>query len=85
MMASKVSFYDIINSVQAGNVSISAGNLKANEERKTIRIIGEIDSPLELENFVLNVLQQFCFLKDIAQITFKEKKQQPMRGKRNQL
>ena len=74
MMASKVSFYDIINSVQAGNVSISAGNLKANEERKTIRIIGEIDSPLELENFVVkSSYNNSVFLKDIAQISFKEK------------
>jgi multidrug efflux pump subunit AcrB len=74
MMASKVSFYDIINSVQSGNVSISAGNLKANEERKTIRIIGEIDSPLELENFVVkSSYNNSVFLKDIAEITFKEK------------
>ena len=85
MMASKVSFYDIINSVQAGNVSISAGNLKTNEE-ETIRIIGEIDSPLELENFVVkSSYNNSVFLKDIAQITFKEK-QQPMQGKtENQL
>ena len=45
MMASKVSFYDIINSIQSGNISISAGNLKANDQRKTVRIIGEISFP----------------------------------------
>ena len=53
MMAAKVSFYDIISSVQNGNISISAGNLKANGKRKTIRILGEINSPKDLENFVV--------------------------------
>ena len=53
MMASKISFYDVMNSIQAGNVSVSAGNLKANDQRKTVRIIGEISSPSDLENFVV--------------------------------
>jgi multidrug efflux pump subunit AcrB len=74
MMASKVSFYDVINSIQSGNISVSAGNLKANEQRKTVRIIGEITSPSDLENFVVkSSYNNSVFLKDIADIKFKEK------------
>ena len=36
MMAAKVSFYDVIGSIQNGNISISAGNLKEGGQRKTI-------------------------------------------------
>jgi multidrug efflux pump subunit AcrB len=74
MMASKISFYDVMNSIQAGNISVSAGNLKANDQRKTIRIIGEISSPSELENFVVkSSYNNSVLLKDIAEIKFKEK------------
>ena len=74
MMASKISFYDVMNSIQAGNISISAGNIKANDQRKTIRIIGEISSSSELENFVVkSSYNNSVLLKDIAEIKFKEK------------
>jgi len=74
MMAAKVSFYDIINSIQDGNISISAGNIKGNGKRKTIRILGEINSPIELESFVVKSnYNNSVFLKDIASVSFKEK------------
>ena len=74
MMAAKVSFYDIVNSIQNGNISISAGNIKGNGKRKTIRILGEINSPIDLENFVVkSSYNNSVFLKDIASISFKEK------------
>ena len=63
-----------MNSIQAGNISISAGNIKANDQRKTIRIIGEISSSSELENFVVkSSYNNSVLLKDIAEIKFKEK------------
>ena len=39
MMAAKVSFYDIIGSIQNGNISLSAGTLKESGQRKTIRTV----------------------------------------------
>ena len=38
-----------------GNMTMSAGNLIASGQRRTIRILGEIDSPDQLENFVVKV------------------------------
>lgn len=74
MMSAKVSFYDILSSVQNENVSITAGNLKSGGKRKSIRILGEIENPIELENFVVKSENNSpVFLKDIAEIKFKEK------------
>ena len=74
MMAAKVSFYDVIGAIQNGNISISAGSLKESEQRKTLRIIGEISSPIDLENFVIKTeFNSPVLLKEIANVSFKEK------------
>lgn len=73
MAASKVSFDDVINAVNAGNTTISAGNLVMNEQRRTIRIIGEIEKDEELGDFVVKNEKGPIYLKDIADIAFQEK------------
>jgi multidrug efflux pump subunit AcrB len=64
MMASKVSFDDIINAIRNGNVTMSAGNLISSGQRRTISIKGEIEKPTDLDNFVVklkrNCLPQRC-------------------------
>jgi multidrug efflux pump len=74
MMAAKVSFDDVINSIRGGNVTMSAGNLIASGQRRTIRIIGEIEDPKELENFVVKAEHgNPIYLGDIAEVFFREK------------
>lgn len=74
MMASKVSFTDIGNAINGGNVNISAGNLVASGQRRTISILGEIEDPSELENFVVKAENgNPIYLKDIATVSFQEK------------
>ncbi|MCB0456655.1 MAG: efflux RND transporter permease subunit [Flavobacteriaceae bacterium] len=73
MMASKVTFSDIIGAINGGNVTMSAGNMKASGQRRTIRILGEIESPEELENFVVkSENNNAIYLKDVASVSFKE-------------
>lgn len=73
MMAAQVSFNDVINAINGGNVTMSAGNIKASGQRRTIRILGEIDKPTELENFVVKSEHDNpIYLKDIATVSFKE-------------
>ena len=72
MMASKVSFDDVINAIRNGNVTMSAGNLIANGQRRTISIKGEINKPVELENFVVKTQNGAVYLKDVATVTFKD-------------
>ncbi len=74
MMAAKVSFNDIIGSINNGNITMSAGNFITSGQRRTIRVIGEISDPSELENFVVKSDNgNPIYLKNIASIEFKEK------------
>ncbi|MGR7812537.1 efflux RND transporter permease subunit [Lacinutrix undariae] len=73
MMAANVTFSDIINTINNGNVTMSAGNLIASGQRRTIRILGEINTPSELEDFVVKAENEHpIYLKDIAVVKFKE-------------
>jgi multidrug efflux pump subunit AcrB len=74
MMAAQVSFYDITQAIQNGNMTMSAGNLISSGQRRTIRIIGEINTPSELGNFVVKAEKgNSIYLKDVAEISFKDK------------
>ncbi|MBT8270084.1 MAG: efflux RND transporter permease subunit, partial [Bacteroidia bacterium] len=53
MMAAQVSFDDIIGAIGGGNVTMSAGNMISNDQRRTIRVLGEIEEPSDLESFVI--------------------------------
>ena len=72
MMAAKVSFQDVINAIGNGNMTMSAGNLKSSGQRRTIRILGEIENPQELNDFVVKAENGAVYLKDIAKVTFEE-------------
>ena len=74
MMAAKVSFDDVITAVSNGNVTMSAGNLVTSGQRRTIRILGEIEDPSDLNNFVVKSENaKSIYLKDIASVSFKQK------------
>jgi multidrug efflux pump subunit AcrB len=72
MMAAKVSFDDVLNAIRNGNVTMSAGNLVTSGQRRTIRILGEVDTPNELDNFVVKSENGAVYLKDIATVRFQE-------------
>jgi len=74
MMAMNVSFQDIVGAIQNGNVTSSAGNLIASGQRRTIRILGEIKDPSELDNFVIKSENgNAIYLRDFATVNFKPK------------
>ncbi|RKF04197.1 multidrug efflux pump subunit AcrB [Tenacibaculum lutimaris] len=74
MMAAQVSFQDVINSINGGNLTMSAGNLIASGQRRTVRILGEIENPQELQDFVVKSEKgNSIYLKDIAEVSFKDK------------
>ena len=74
MMAAKVSFNDITGAINNGNTTMSAGNFITSGQRRTIRIIGEIETPSELGNFVIkSEFNNPIYLKDVATISFKDK------------
>ena len=73
MMAAKVSFDDVLKTIGNGNMTMSAGNLKTSGQRRTIRVLGEIEEPSDLNDFVVKTENSSpVYLKDIAKVTFKE-------------
>ena len=72
MMAAKVNFDNIIQAIANGNMTMSAGNLIASGQRRTIRITGEIEKPSELNDFVVKTDKGVVYLRDIAEVTFEE-------------
>lgn len=73
MTATQVSFDDIINAIARENRTISGGNLLTNGIRKTIRVEGEINSASDLDAVVVKKNDGVVYLRDLADITFKEK------------
>ncbi|WP_421765224.1 efflux RND transporter permease subunit [Ekhidna sp.] len=73
MMAAKVSFSDVIQAINNGNMTMSAGNIKNSGQRRTIRILGEVEEPSQLENFVVKSENNApVYLKDVAKVSFEE-------------
>ena len=72
MTASKVSFEDILSAIAYGNRTIAAGNIVSDGQRRTLRIMGEIESPDDLKNFVIKNEFGPVYLEDVAEINFKE-------------
>ncbi len=72
MMAAQVSFDDVLNTIRNENMTMSAGNLISSGQRRTIRVLGEINKPSELENFVVKNENGAIYLRDIAEVRFEE-------------
>lgn len=72
MMAARVSFNDVISAISNGNMTISAGNLVSNGQQRSIRVLGEIEKPEALKDFVVKTQNGAVYLRDIAEISFEE-------------
>ena len=49
----ELSFYDIESAIASENVSMSGGDVKLGESRRTIRVVGEFENVKEIENIVV--------------------------------
>ncbi|MFK7807614.1 MAG: efflux RND transporter permease subunit [Saprospiraceae bacterium] len=71
MESMQVSFNDIENAVRGENITMSGGEIVADDFRRTIRIVGELKTIPQFENLIVkSENQQPIFLKDIAKVSF---------------
>ncbi|MGD1890306.1 MAG: efflux RND transporter permease subunit [Cyclobacteriaceae bacterium] len=69
MDAREVTFSDIQGAIAAENVTISGGNLKADEIRRSLRVIGEFTEVDQLEDVIIkNEENDIVYLRDVAEI-----------------
>ncbi|NJO01631.1 MAG: efflux RND transporter permease subunit, partial [Bacteroidia bacterium] len=69
MEAREVSFGDIADAIAAENVTISGGNIKEGDFRRSIRVVGEFESVRDMENIVIKSEGDgVVYLKDVAEV-----------------
>ena len=77
MEARMVGFGDIEKAIRSENLTLSAGNMKAGEIRRSIRIVGEFDQFEDLLEVVIKSEKgNIVYLKDIAEVTFDYKEKE---------
>lgn len=72
MSASQVSFNDIAQSISEDNKTISGGNMINQDQRLSIRVVGEISSPQDLLSISVKEKDGVVYLRDIAEVYFRE-------------
>ncbi len=73
MAASRTSFKNIIDAISAENITISAGSLIADGQRRNLKVIGEVNDPEKLRKFIVNRDNGPVYLEDVAKVSFREK------------
>jgi len=69
MEAYELVFFDIESAIIAENISISGGEIRLGQTRRSIRTIGEFESVSEIEDIIVkNDNQNIVFLKDVADV-----------------
>ena len=73
MKATKTSFGNIINAISQENITISAGSLISDGQRRNVKIIGEVSDPSQLNRLIVKRDDGPVYLEDVASVSFKEK------------
>lgn len=69
MQSRKLSFNDIANAINMENLTLSAGDFKAEGFNRSVRVVGEFKEVKEIENIIIrSEFQNPVFLKDIASV-----------------
>ena len=69
MAAHKISFGDIESAVEFENMSISSGEIKLGDTRRSIRALGEFTTVKEMENIIVKSEEgKIVYLRDVAEV-----------------
>ncbi|OQX77817.1 MAG: copper transporter, partial [Bacteroidetes bacterium 4484_249] len=71
MATYELSFNDIENAIVSENISMSGGDLRLGNSRRTIRIIGEFENVKEIESIIVkHEHQDIVYLRDVADVIY---------------
>ncbi len=77
MESNKLSFNDIAQAIQGENMTMSAGDVLEDDFRRTVRIVGEFESPEELGNVIVKREKfNIVYLRDIAEVVFEDEEKE---------
>ncbi len=70
MEAVNVTFNDIANAIQSENITISSGNILADDFRRSLRVQGEFEKVEEIEDIIVkDEDNRIVYLSDVASVT----------------
>ncbi len=71
MQSLRLSFRDIENAIASENISMSGGEITANDFRRSVRVVGEFEEVKDLENLVIiSEKERPIYLRDIAKVSY---------------
>ena len=71
MEARQITFGDIENAITAENITLSGGSVLTEGIRRTIRILGEFEDPIQMKDIIIKSEEgNIVYLRDIAQVEF---------------
>ncbi len=71
LAAFELSFNDIENAISAENVSVSGGEVRLGQSRRTIRVVGEFQNAEEIEDIIIKHENgNIVYLKDVADVIY---------------
>ena len=77
MEARQVNFGDIESAIASENITLSGGSIKEGDIRRTIRVVGEFDDPLDMLEVVVKAEKgNIVYLGDIAEVEFDYKEKE---------
>jgi multidrug efflux pump subunit AcrB len=67
--ALELSLNDVINAINYENVSISSGDVKFGKSNRSVRLVGEFQTPEEIENIIIkDEKQRVVYLNEVAEV-----------------
>ena len=73
MLSRDIGFSSIEQTIKNENLTISAGDIKENGVRRNVRVIGEFNSPKDIENLIIRKAKdKVTYLKDVAKVYYKQ-------------
>lgn len=71
MMSFNLNFQAISQAVKSENMSMSAGEMRFDDTKRSIRILGEFESVKEIEDIIIKAKNgNIVYLKDVAEVSF---------------
>lgn len=77
MEAREVGFGDVAGAISQANMTISGGDVKMGDQKRSVRVVGEFQTVEEIEDVIVkSENQNNIYLRDIADVHFQEKEKE---------
>ena len=77
MQAANVTFQDVESAIAQENINVSGGEIRVDDLRRGVRVVGEFESVDQLKNMVIkNAFGSHLYLRDLADVLVSQKEKQ---------